>query len=65
MMIIGSRSEEKMNILALLKVLTIKIFEEPPLANLLFAEVRAQDRKGAYTPLQICLYLLIKEEIDE
>lgn len=45
--------------------MTVKIYEEPSLVDLLFTESRNGEKKGSYIPLQILLLLLIREDVTE
>jgi hypothetical protein len=65
MLKIGPNSEEKIQILELIEILTTKIYETPSLVNFFFSESKRISKKGAYIPLQILLILLIREEINE
>lgn len=61
-----SQSKElKQYVIRFLKTLSMKIYEQPTLVNLLFTDSRKGTRKEAYLPMSILLLLLTKEEINE
>lgn len=55
--------ELKKFVIEFIRSITVKIYEQPTLVNLMFTDSRIGTKKGQYLPMSILLLLLTKEDI--